>query len=468
VEVPSNGAGYGSRKPSRERECQAGHALAGDLEKRRKMDAINNQADEATAPGGVMLLPGGAAVVILLVLFLTLTPFPDLSDPRLLDATTGNEATTYVVLLSLAAFAGFLLRERLSFIISAFHRREYLVMSGLLALSVVLSVDPAASVRRLVLAATTFSLAAMLPWLTGGVRQFTMLLAVTFATVLALSWFGVIVIPRLAIHQPFDIVEPEIAGDWRGVFGHKNVTAGAMAVFAYVGWFVARNSRPVSGTIMAAAALVFLIFTHGKSALGMFFLASAVGFAIDRARSLPARILLALGPLAILNLLTVGSAMSDSLHGLVSALPIDTTFTGRTDIWRFAFDAIHAHPFTGTGFDAFWYSSGVRNGDDATMRWMGDVASSHNSYVDLTLTIGLPGLLAVIAAFVVLPLRDFHSAWSVRENREFARLLLILWLFSLYDGTFEAFILNRTNPMWFVIALAVCGLRYAASYDIRR
>ena len=430
--------------------------------------AADERVDKTVSLGGQELLQAGTAVIILLVLFLTLTPFPDLGDPRLLDATTGNETTTYVVLLSLLALASFLLRERLPLILPAFYRWEYLLMSGVLLTSVVLSVDATASAKRLTLAASTFVLAALLPWLTNGLRQFVALVGATFAAVLALSWFGVVAIPHLAIHQAFDVVEPELAGDWRGVFGHKNVTAGAMAIFTYVGWFVARGAWPASGRVMAASALVFLILTHGKSALGMFFLASAVAFGVDRATSLKVRMLFALGPLALLNLLTVGSAMSESLHGLVSALPVDTTFTGRTDIWRFAFDAINAHPLTGTGFDAFWYSSGVRNGDDATLRWMGDVASSHNSYVDLTLTIGMLGLTGIIAAFIVLPLRDFHAACKMPRNREFARLLLILWLFSLYDGTFEAFIFNRTNPMWFVIALAVCGLRYAASYEIRR
>jgi O-antigen ligase len=98
---------------------------------------------------------------------------------------------------------------------------------------------------------------------------------------------------------------------------------------------------------------------------------------------------------------------------------------------------------------------------------MVDVATSHNSYVDLVLTIGLPGLAAVILALMIMPLRDFHHARENPENQELSRLFLVLWLFLLYLGTFEAFFMKLASPLWFVLALAVCGLRYTAAYEVR-
>jgi O-antigen ligase len=52
-------------------------------------------------------------------------------------------------------------------------------------------------------------------------------------------------------------------------------------------------------------------------------------------------------------------------------------------------------------------------------------------------------------------------------NSEFARLFLVLWLFSLYLGTFEAFFLSRVSPMWFVFAMAACGLRFTAQFEVK-
>ena len=219
--------------------------------------------------------------------------------------------------------------------------------------------------------------------------------------------------------------------------------------------------------MITIAAFVFLVYSGGKSALGMVLLAGVVAFLVDRARSLPAKALAAFGPLGLIGFLTVGSIVSETARSILGALPVDATFTGRTEIWSFAIDALAAHPWKGQGFEAFWYSDAVRFGAEDSTRWMVDVATSHNSYVDLALTIGLPGLGLVLIALLVVPLRDFHRTLDTRQNTEFARFFLVLWLFSLYLGTFEAFFLSRVNPMWFVFALAVCGLRFTARFEVR-
>jgi hypothetical protein len=48
-----------------------------------------------------------------------------------------------------------------------------------------------------------------------------------------------------------------------------------------------------------------------------------------------------------------------------------------------------------------------------------------------------------------------------------ALFFLTLWPFSLHLGTFEAFFLSRVNPMWFIFALAVCGLRFTAQFEVK-
>jgi O-antigen ligase len=306
-----------------------------------------------------------------------------------------------------------------------------------------------------------------LPWLTRGLRHFTNLMIAAALTALVLCYLGALLVPHLTIHQLTDLVETDIAGDWRGIYGHKNIAAAMMAVFVYVGWFVARTGRPATGILISGAAFVFLVLTGGKNALGMVFVAGIVAFLVARTRPLWMKALFALGPLALINFLTVGSVISEAARSLLAALPVDVTFTGRTEIWNFALDAIKAHPWKGHGFEAFWYSDAVRFGAEDSTRWMVEVSTSHNSYVDLVLTIGLPGLMFVILAFLLAPLRDFHRTLATRANQELARLFLALWLFSLYFGVFEAFILSRANPMWLVLALAVCGLRFTSLYLVR-
>ena len=56
-------------------------------------------------------LRGAVAIAILLVVFVTLTPFSDLADPKVLEPSSGNETATYLALLVLAGCAGVLLHQ---------------------------------------------------------------------------------------------------------------------------------------------------------------------------------------------------------------------------------------------------------------------------------------------------------------------------------------------------------------------
>jgi O-antigen ligase len=288
------------------------------------------------------------------------------------------------------------------------------------------------------------------------------------AVVLILSYLGIILAPHLTIHQPGDLVEPELAGKWRGIYGHKNVAAAAMAVFVYTGWFARRVGHPLAGGAIMVAAFVFLIFSGGKSELGLVLVVPVIAFLVARAPSIWLKAFLAFAPLATLAFLTVGSVVSPAARAILTALSIDPTFTGRTDIWKFALGAIAEHPWKGEGYEAFWFSEALRHGVEGKTKWLALVATSHNSYIDLALTIGIPGLLLVIVAFVIVPLRDFHRTLPTTENRVLAGFFLLLWLFALYVGMFEAFFLNRADPMWFVLALAACGLRCTRLFAVKQ
>jgi O-antigen ligase len=145
-------------------------------------------------------------------------------------------------------------------------------------------------------------------------------------------------------------------------------------------------------------------------------------------------------------------------------LPVDPTFTGRSDIWEFALAAVAERPVIGHGYAAFW--------DDVTERqtakgseWAVTAAHSHNSYLDLAVTIGLPGLLLVILVFVLAPLRNFQVIQAHNRSNALGKLFLAIWLFGLFYGTTETFLLERQNPVWFMFALAAGGLHFLARFQ---
>src|SRR5450432_4206792 len=109
-------------------------------------------------------LCGIVAGAILLVIFVTLTPFADLGHFDPLEASSGSDAPTYFVLLFLAAAAELLLYRAGRLTLPSLATWANLtLLAWLLVVGVAMSIDPGMSARRFVLTFLTFVLAAMLP-----------------------------------------------------------------------------------------------------------------------------------------------------------------------------------------------------------------------------------------------------------------------------------------------------------------
>ncbi|WP_213030162.1 hypothetical protein, partial [Acinetobacter baumannii] len=67
--------------------------------------------------------------------------------------------------------------------------------------------------------------------------------------------------------------------------------------------------------------------------------------------------------------------------------------------------------------------------------------------------------------FVLAPLRNFHAAQAHSRSNALGKLFLTIWLFGLYFGATETFLLERQNPVWFMFALAVAGLHFLARFQ---
>jgi hypothetical protein len=61
-------------------------------------------------------------------------------------------------------------------------------------------------------------------------------------------------------------------------------------------------------------------------------------------------------------------------------------------------------------------------------------------------------------------LKNFHAADRGGNNGPLATMLLQIWLFGLYLSSMESFFLDRAEPMWFTVLVAVFGLHYMARF----
>jgi O-antigen ligase len=403
-------------------------------------------------------------VAALLLVLVTLEPFPDLRNADLANVATGRMALSYIAFAGLAAVAVLLTAAQDAPSLRTLVTPLHLCFIGWMLINLAFSENRGVSTQRFVLTASVTALAVLLPLLPPTQRSFNRCLGLAALVLLVLCYLGVMLAPQLSMHTAADVTEPQLAGDWRGSFGHKNVASPVMTCLVYLGIYLTTVGSFVMGPVIAALAGIFLIFTGGKTSSALCLVIYVLASLVYVTRSLWLKRMICLVPLIVMNLLTVGGVASPSLAVITRMLPVDPTFTGRSDIWEFALSAVAEKPILGHGYAAFW--------DDVTERqtakgaeWAVTAAHSHNSYLDLAVTIGLPGLALVILIFVLAPLKNFQVTQHDNRSGALAKLFLSIWLFGLYYGTTETFLLDRQNPTWFMFVVAVAGLHFLARFQ---
>jgi O-antigen ligase len=406
-------------------------------------------------------------IATILIVWVSLRPVPDLSDPGFADLDKGKLASTYVTIGILSVVALMLTASRHAQAFRSFVTPMFLILCCWMCINTAFSHDFGLSSQRLILSCSVIVLAASLLLLPDSHAELDLWLTAAALIFLALCYLGIVLAPSLAMHTARDTFEPHLAGDWRGPFGHKNVAAPVMAMLVFVGLYLTSRQAYISGVGITLFSAVFLILTGGKSAMALCAFALALSAVISTVKNLLLRACLCFLPLLCLNLLTVGSVFSETLAELVKLLPLDTTFTGRTDIWEFAISSLGLHPFLGYGFAAFWGTDSIENLiQNDQIEWAATASHSHNGYLDSALTMGYPGLVLIIVIFVVAPLRNFSVATRFGNDEPLAKLFLRIWLFGIYLSSLESFLLDRADPIWFTFLVGVFGLHYLARFRL--
>ena len=411
----------------------------------------------------VVVLRGATFIGALLLAWISLRPFEDLAELDLAETTSGNDAISYLLFGGLALLTAFLTVPENRKGLAALLTPGFLIFGGWIVVSVMLSTEPAISVKRFTLSAAAAAVAAMLFFLPRSQSEMARWFSIAVLGLLATCYLGIVFVPNLSIHLATDLQEPLLAGDWRGVFGHKNVTAAVMVMMLFLGIYIMSSGLHIAGFTCAAMAVIFIFNAGGKSSLALCVATVAMSSLTAIVRAFWLRAIMLLAPLVVLNMLSVGTVLSDRLAEIAEAMPFDTSFTGRTEIWIFALQSLQPRLAFGYGFAAFWGTGATRT-TPAGMEWAATVAHSHNGYLDTALAMGLPGLVLLIVVLVIGPLRDFHLADRSGNNGPLTMALLRIWLFGVYLAAFESFFLDRADPIWFTFLMAVFGLHYLARF----
>jgi len=427
-------------------------------------------SDSIAKPANPGWLIGATLVIVFALLWITTSPFYDLSN-ELNTLDTSNVANQIAFVLVSALVVSVAISMRWS-LVSSLLRPIHVLLLVWLALSVLISNDHALSAKRVIFTLLVTIIAALSTTLPRNVSQLAIVLGTLSLVVLVLCYTGVALIPEYAIHQVGDAFEPNLAGDWRGVFVHKNLAAAMMVIFVFIGLFVARTLSVGMGWCIVLLAAGFLVGSGGKTAAGLIVPIIAVSSLCARPGLRALRPMIVLTSLVLLNLATVGSVQFPAVKAVDSALLPDSSFTGRNEIWRFALDNLGQRPVLGFGFGAFWGTAGVRHGSDDSGIEGADAQSdnarravhAHNAYLDLALTIGVPGLALVLMWVVILPLIDMTRTPAALLRTPLGLMLFRIWFFGLLYSSLESGLLNKENPVGFMFLFVTFSLQLLRRY----
>ena len=345
----------------------------------------------------------------------------------------------------------------------------WLVMLAFVFLSVQHALNPPGAFRAVMfMMMGVFGILAALS-LNTGADGFSRTLLTAGTVVLALSFAGILLLPDVAKHTVFS-EEPEHAGLWRGIYSHKNLAGPVMAGILFSGLYLFRRGMRWQGAAMAGAALIFLSNTGSKTsallAPMVFLLVAGPGF-LGMRRLAP---LAVFATICVFALATVGTVLFVPLLDLREAVSPGTTYTGRTELWKFAFENMAKRPWTGFGFESFWFTPDIYFGEpNRELDWdVRGAVHGHNGYVDIALTMGIPALIAAVAAMIITPLLDYARVRKTRENVLMADLFLMIFTFSALNAFLESFFFRRADPVWLLFLMAVFGLRMVSRFQVSK
>jgi exopolysaccharide production protein ExoQ len=355
-------------------------------------------------------------------------------DPSSVGASQHNPLNTGLYMLVLVT--GTLLalfRGREVVPVLAISKMFWIFMAWAVA-SVIWSIDPELTVRRLILffapvivalyAAARFDPATTIRL--AGWAYFWTIVASAIVAVL-FPRVGVMHDSAMALKWA-DLAEgARLEGDWSGTLGHKNVlgfaTLANTQVFAWR-WYVEKDKRWLHAIIILIG--MFVAYKTHSATTALLILVTLGTYALfhvtRQARRLRALILFGA---VVVGVGAVGLAVSlpEQFTALVGK---DATLTGRVPIWIVLVrDVIPQNPIFGTGFNTYFII------ENPSYRRLVEIVGwpaphAHNGYLNLATELGIPG--ALLGTIILLRLL---VGATLRVNDEKAPWVLHVLVFAL-------------------------------------
>jgi O-antigen ligase len=313
-----------------------------------------------------------------------------------------------------------------------FHGRQFvrvasrqpliLAFVGWAALSLAWSEDPQLTARRVLGLVCTTAMGFVLG-MKLDMKALLRLLVWSMAIAMLASVIAAVLFPSFGVMANLD------AGAWRGVFTHKNELGHSMgiALIALICllWESPEN-RPIY-LILLCLGVALLVLSKSMTSISVTALTLSIGL-YRRLRLRPAQRVAFLA-IALLVGLAATVLLQNRVDSVFAMMGRNSTLTGRVPVWQLSADAVLQRPLLGSGWDAFWPGTG---GDRIRSLVHWDVPHAHNGFLEMSLNIGLIGLVI----FMICNVDCFRRAarWSNDPSEPFR-----LWPLLYYSYTFLFF-----------------------------
>ena len=276
------------------------------------------------------------------------------------------------------------------------------------AISFTWSVDQKNTYKQLFyLVCVAIWIAAIVKWI--GIAALLRISSIINSVIVILSFLLAVFVPHIGQHQGGDLIEPGHAGNWRGMFIHKNIL-GEFAVTTLL--LLLRDIRQEKRAwrlffwVARFAAVACLLFSKSSNAL------------VGAAAGCGAYMLLMYRPTSKPVILAVFAAVVAALvfgfsitpETVATVLHRDSHFSGRTEIWAFGQNMIQQHIWMGHGYAAAEnYFTAI-----GTAMIFESATELHNGYLDVLFNGGIVGAVLLFGGVIFVVGRAYLATFSTR------------------------------------------------------
>ena len=326
-----------------------------------------------------------------------------------------------------------------------------IVILWIVAASVIWSITPAESLRRVValIMTTLGGVVIAARWRWPGLAE---VIATAHAILAAVSLMAVVAVPH------FGVMHELFPGAWRGLWTEKN-TLGINMTIGFVACAAAGLLEPRRRRLWTAAAclcFVLLLGSTSKTSLVSCLLGGCGLVLVVIVRRGPVgKIVGTYAAVAAALLLGLGLLTASDLF--LAVLGKDATLTGRTKIWAGVMNRIQERPWLGYGYEAVWTDTDPW----APLAWITKQSGfrayhAHNSWLEQWLGLGVLGLSAWALYFLEVWTRALIALYRSAGAYLAIPFLLVYSLTTLTESV--ALVFNDSRWLIFVAVAAKLAL----------